>query len=54
MPQMPVGPWVLVVGSHRSGTSAVTGALVALGLNGVAPDDRMDDLESNPEHWESF
>lgn len=54
MPQMPVGPWVLVVGSHRSGTSAVTGALVALGLNGVAPDDRMDDLESNPEHWESL
>ena len=51
---MPVGPWVLVVGSHRSGTSAVTGALVALGLNGVAPDDRMDDLASNPEHWESL
>ena len=24
-PTMPVGPWVLVVGMHRSGTSAVTG-----------------------------
>jgi hypothetical protein len=51
---MPVGPWVLVIGSHRSGTSAVTGALVALGLNGVAPSDRMDRPDSNPEHWESL
>jgi len=45
---------VLVVGCHRSGTSAVTGALVALGLQGVAPADRMDDSASNPEHWESL
>lgn len=51
---MPEGPWVLVIGCHRSGTSAVTGALVSLGLQGVAPDDRMDRLPSNPEHWESL
>jgi hypothetical protein len=51
---MPEGPWVLVIGCHRSGTSAVTGALVALGLQGVAPGDRMDRLPSNPEHWESL
>lgn len=44
----------MVVGAHRSGTSAVTGALVALGLNGLAPEGRMDWPESNPEHWESL
>jgi hypothetical protein len=48
------GPWVLVVGMHRSGTSAVAGALVALGLNSSRLDDRMDWPESNPEHWESL
>jgi hypothetical protein len=48
------GPWVLVVGMHRSGTSAVAGALGAVGLNLVHPDDRMDWPESNPEHWESL
>jgi len=51
---MPEGPWVLVIGCHRSGTSAVTGALVALGLQGVDPADRMEYLASNPEHWESL
>ncbi len=51
---MPAGPWVLVIGCHRSGTSAVTGAMVALGLHGVDPADRMDPLDSNPEHWESL
>jgi hypothetical protein len=48
------GPWLLVVGMHRSGTSAVTGALGALGLGVVHADDRMDWPESNPEHWESL
>ncbi len=47
------GPWVLVVGMHRSGTSAVTGALGAIGLEMVHGDDRVDWPESNPEHWES-
>src|ERR1700694_845249 len=51
---MPAGPWVVVVGMHRSGTSAITGALGALGLNLVSPEDRMDRHESNPEHWESM
>ncbi len=48
------GPWVLVVGMHRSGTSAVAGALGAVGLTLVHPDDRMEWPESNPEHWESL
>jgi hypothetical protein len=51
---LPVGPWVLVVGMHRSGTSAVTGALGALGLALPPAEDRMDWPESNPEHWESL
>jgi hypothetical protein len=51
---MPTGPWVLVVGCHRSGTSAATGALAAMGLHGVDPGHRMDDPTSNPEHWESL
>ncbi|MGO8871866.1 MAG: sulfotransferase family protein [Acidimicrobiales bacterium] len=50
---MPSGPWLAVVGMHRSGTSAVTGALAALGFQAPRPDDRMDWPESNPEHWES-
>lgn len=54
MTTMPAGPWVLVIGCHRSGTSAVTGALAALGLHGVDPSDRMERLASNPEHWESL
>ncbi len=51
---MPAGPWVLVVGCHRSGTSAVTGALVEMGLQGVDPADRIESVPSNPEHWESL
>lgn len=47
------GSWLLVVGMHRSGTSAVAGALGALGFNTPRPDDRMHWPESNPEHWES-
>jgi len=38
---------------HRSGTSAVTGALGATGFELYRSDDRVDWLESNPEHWES-
>jgi hypothetical protein len=48
------GPWVVVVGMHRSGTSAVTGAIGALGFNSVSVDDRMSPHDSNPEHWESL
>lgn len=51
---MPPGPWLLVVGMHRSGTSALTGACAALGLQAPSVDDRMDWPESNPEHWESL
>ena len=54
MTSVPAGPWVLVIGCHRSGTSAVTGALAAMGLHGVDPSDRMERPDSNPEHWESL
>ena len=47
-------PWVLVMGMHRSGTSALTGALGATGLQLYRPDDRVEWAESNPEHWESL
>jgi hypothetical protein len=50
---MPQGPWLMVVGMHRSGTSAVTGALGALGFNTPHQDDRMGWHEFNPDHWES-
>ena len=48
------GPWLLVVGMHRSGTSALTGALASLGFNPPHAGDRMDWPESNAEHWESL
>jgi hypothetical protein len=48
------GPWVVVVGMHRSGTSAVTGAIGALGFNLVSAEDRLTPHDSNPEHWESL
>jgi hypothetical protein len=48
------GPPVLVVGAHRSGTSAVAGALGAMGLAVPIVEDRMEWPESNPEHWESL
>ena len=51
---VPSGPWLTVLGMHRSGTSAVAGALANLGLEGPGADDRMDWPESNPEHWESL
>ncbi len=54
MTAQPAGPWVVVVGMHRSGTSAVTGALGALGLQMPRPGDRMAWHESNPDHWESL
>ncbi len=50
----PAGPWVVVVGMHRSGTSAVAGAIGALGFNVVSPQDRLSPHDSNPEHWESL
>ncbi len=50
---MPPGPWLAVLGMHRSGTSALTGALGSLGFGIPQPGDRMDWPESNPEHWES-
>jgi len=49
-----LGPWVVVVGMHRSGTSAVTGAIGALGFNLVSAEDRLSSHDSNPEHWESL
>jgi hypothetical protein len=39
---------------HRSGTSAITGAIGALGFNVVSPEDRLSPHASNPEHWESL
>jgi hypothetical protein len=50
---MPTGPWLLVVGMHRSGTSAITGALGQLGLQVPAHHDRFDASVDNPDHWES-
>jgi hypothetical protein len=50
---MPAGPWLLVVGMHRSGTSAVAGALGSLGFAGPASNDRWEPSENNPDHWES-
>ena len=54
MPKVPAGPWLAVLGMHRSGTSAVTGALGALGFNLPAPSDQLDPHESNPDHFESL
>jgi len=50
---IPEGPWVVLVGMHRSGTSATAGALGALGLQVPRSEERMDSPSSNPEHWES-
>jgi hypothetical protein len=49
----PSGPWVLVVGMHRSGTSAITGALGRLGLAVPAPHDLVTGRPDNPVHFES-
>jgi hypothetical protein len=50
---LPPGPWVLVVGMHRSGTSALTGALGRLGLALPAADDLVTGRYDNPVHYES-
>ncbi len=48
------GTTLLVVGMHRSGTSAVAGALARLGWSAPRPDDLMRDLPDNPlGHYES-
>lgn len=44
---------VLVLGMHRSGTSALSGLLIQAGLEG--PQDLMPPLEANPKgYWESL
>jgi hypothetical protein len=50
---VPAGPWLLVVGMHRSGTSALTGALGAMGFQTPATADLLEWQESNAAHWES-
>ncbi len=50
---LPPGPWVLVLGMHRSGTSALTGALADLGLMVPAADDIVVGRYDNPVHYES-
>ena len=50
--QVPRG--VLVLGMHRSGTSAVAGLLHLLGLASCVPDDLITGMAWNPRgHWES-
>ena len=50
--QVPRG--VLVLGMHRSGTSAVAGLLDLLGLATCVPDDLITGMAWNPRgHWES-
>jgi hypothetical protein len=44
---------VLVVGMHRSGTSAAAGAIGALGMSLPRDEDRIPPSASNPDHWES-
>ena len=51
--RFPTGPWVLVVGMHRSGTSAVAGALGRLGLQLPAGGDLVVGRFDNPAHHES-
>jgi hypothetical protein len=46
--------WLLVLGMHRSGTSAVAGTFGSLGCVLPRSDDRVDWPESNPEHFESL
>ena len=53
MGETPGGAWILVVGMHRSGTSAITGGISELGLNPPARDDLMTDQPGNPNHYES-
>jgi len=53
-PEFPAGPWIVVMGMHRSGTSALTGALGGLGLALPQPGDHWAPEPSNPEHYESL
>jgi hypothetical protein len=46
--------WILTVGMHRSGTSAVAGTLGALGAALPRAEDRVEWRASNPEHHESL
>jgi hypothetical protein len=41
---------VLVIGMHRSGTSAVTGSLAAMGLQEPHAADLMVGIPGNPNH----
>ncbi len=45
--------WILVVGMHRSGTSAIAGALGTLGLNLPRSDDLLTGRTDNVAHNES-
>lgn len=47
------GPWVLVIGVHRSGTSALTGLLAGLGFALPPPGDLIEGRPDNPVHFES-
>jgi len=49
----PAGPWVLVVGMHRSGTSALTEALGRLGLSLPAKGDMHSAWPDRPTYFES-
>jgi len=49
--ELTASPWVLVVGMHRSGTSAIAGALAKLGLQ--LPVDLIQGSD-NPAHNESY
>ncbi len=52
--EMPAGPWVWVIGMHRSGTSVATGILHELGLGVPEGDDLMIGRDDNPNHFESW
>ncbi len=52
--KMPAGPWVWVIGMHRSGTSVATGILHELGLGVPEGDDLMVGRDDNPNHFESW
>ena len=47
------GPWVLVLGMHRAGTSAMTGALAELGMTLPPGPDLIRGMPDNPVHYES-
>jgi hypothetical protein len=47
------GPWTLVVGMHRSSTSALTGLLAGLGMALPPESDIVAGMFDNPAHFES-